>query len=126
MKAIEDSEFCQDLRSALNRRCRENASNTPDFILTGFLAGCLDAFDSACGDRDRFFNVTPSIVNITKDGKREPVYTCRCRNSALAKLLLRGGSAFCPDCGRKLSDMMEEFFGPGPHIDTEPDGKDKS
>ena len=37
--------FREELGSLLNRRSKENTSNTPDFILAAFLEECLDAFD---------------------------------------------------------------------------------
>jgi len=37
--------FRKELESLLNRRSKENKSNTPDFILAAFLEKCLDAFD---------------------------------------------------------------------------------
>lgn len=44
-----------EIRSALNRHCAENASNTPDFILAAFLLACLDAFNLASNARQQWY-----------------------------------------------------------------------
>lgn len=49
----------EDLREALNSHSRENQSNTPDFILAEFLIRCLEAFDNAVNDRDKWYGIKP-------------------------------------------------------------------
>lgn len=39
--------FRNELESLINRHSMENGSNTPDFLLAGYLQSCLDAFDHA-------------------------------------------------------------------------------
>lgn len=39
--------FKEELRALLNRCSRENESDTPDYILAGFLSDCLEAFEGA-------------------------------------------------------------------------------
>ena len=39
--------FEEELRGLINKYCRENVSDTPDFILAEYLDGCLSAFDKA-------------------------------------------------------------------------------
>jgi hypothetical protein len=46
------SKLEQELAELLNRHSRENASNTPDFILAQFLLGCLGAFEQATQQRE--------------------------------------------------------------------------
>lgn len=41
----QDPEFRRELSELLNKHCKENGSNTPDFILADYLADCLDVFD---------------------------------------------------------------------------------
>lgn len=41
-----------ELASLLNRFSRENASNTPDFILASFMMGALRAFEACAKWRD--------------------------------------------------------------------------
>jgi hypothetical protein len=45
--ATRDMAFREELSRLINRHSRESVSNTPDFILAEFLAGCLRAFDLA-------------------------------------------------------------------------------
>lgn len=47
------SGFRAELEHLLNACSMENGSNTPDFILAGFLTECLRAFDGATAARDR-------------------------------------------------------------------------
>ena len=48
-----------ELSALLNRYSCENASDSPDFILAGYLIRCLDAFDIATKKRDAFWNFRP-------------------------------------------------------------------
>ena len=47
--------FHSDLESLINRYSMENGSDTPDFILAGYMAGCLDAFDTAMKAREKWY-----------------------------------------------------------------------
>lgn len=53
------SHFAERLREVINQHCRENASNTPDFILSEYLFRCLDAFDAAVRERDNWHHLHP-------------------------------------------------------------------
>ena len=44
------TEFEKDIAGVINKHCKENASNTPDFILAQYLEECLKVFN--------FFNQT--------------------------------------------------------------------
>lgn len=44
-----------EIEQAVNRVSAENGSNTPDFILAGYLVSCLAAFDRAVNDRERWY-----------------------------------------------------------------------
>lgn len=46
------SDFEKELQSLINRHSQENASNTPDFILAQYLAGCLGVFNTAVQQRE--------------------------------------------------------------------------
>lgn len=48
-------DFKERMRSAINGCSKENGSNTPDFILTDYLLGCLDAFDRAVVGRECWY-----------------------------------------------------------------------
>lgn len=47
--------FEQELTSLINRHCVENGSNTPDFILARHLIECLEAFERASNERERWY-----------------------------------------------------------------------
>jgi hypothetical protein len=49
------SSFHDELRDLINRHSRENASDTPDFILATYLEACLRAFDAAVLVRDAWY-----------------------------------------------------------------------
>ena len=43
------------LRDAINHHSKENGSNTPDFILAQYLAGCLAVYDTAVQQRETWY-----------------------------------------------------------------------
>lgn len=45
----------REIQDALNRYSAENGCNTPDFILSEYLLGCLAVFDSAVNQRERWY-----------------------------------------------------------------------
>ena len=47
--------FRRELQELINRHSRENASNTPDFILAQYLDGCLANFDTAVQQRETWY-----------------------------------------------------------------------
>jgi len=49
------SEFERELSAVLNRYSRENASNTPDFILAQYLIKCLEAFELTSRARETWY-----------------------------------------------------------------------
>lgn len=59
MMSDRETQFREDLRAVLNRYSRENGSNTPDFLLADYLAGCLAAYDTALTARDKWFGFHP-------------------------------------------------------------------
>jgi hypothetical protein len=52
---MDKSEFVIGLEALINRQCRENASNTPDFILAQYLDNCLAAFNAAVQQRETWY-----------------------------------------------------------------------
>src|SRR6185369_10230328 len=46
-------------RHAINCHSAENASNTPDFILSQYLCSCLDAFNTATQQRENWYGRDP-------------------------------------------------------------------
>ena len=57
---VNDEPIQQGLGSAienvLNRYCAENESNTPDYILSEFLMGCLQSFNNSVVIRDKWYH----------------------------------------------------------------------
>jgi len=51
------TDFKQELISLINKHSRENASDTPDFILAEYLMNCLVAFESATNRRTAWYDV---------------------------------------------------------------------
>ena len=47
--------FERELEKLINRFSRENASDTPDFILASFMNECLSAWNSAIQQREAWF-----------------------------------------------------------------------
>lgn len=60
-RAADDGGLRSDLAVVLNRHCRDNGSNTPDFVLAQYLTNCLDAFDSAVQRRAQWFGRMDTI-----------------------------------------------------------------
>jgi hypothetical protein len=52
-----DKSFQKELAEVLNRHSKENGSNTPDFILATYLRDCLNAFNEASRDREKWYGV---------------------------------------------------------------------
>ena len=50
-----EMQFERELTSLLNRYSRENASNTPDFILAQFLLDCLAAWNRGVQQRETWY-----------------------------------------------------------------------
>ncbi len=48
------SDFEKELTTLLNKHNRENASDTPDYILAMFLINCLAAWNEATQQRETF------------------------------------------------------------------------
>lgn len=49
----------KDLESLLNKYSAENPSNTPDFILAGYMIGCLEIFEAAVNGRETWYGRKP-------------------------------------------------------------------
>ena len=56
-----------DLSDLINCECRENDSNTPDFLLAEFMVKCLDAFELAINKREVWLGVELDILDNWKE-----------------------------------------------------------
>lgn len=45
------------LKGLINEECRENDSNTPDYLLAEFMMNCLDAFELISNKREVWYGV---------------------------------------------------------------------
>lgn len=72
---MSDVPLLEELRSVINRRSREAASNTPDFILAKFMEDCLRAFEEATNTREDWYGRNssgiPSWDDATFEGRDE-------------------------------------------------------
>jgi len=55
MNNIDKPTFDKDLQNLINRYCKENESNTPDFILAEYVRSCLNAFNTAINIREMWY-----------------------------------------------------------------------
>lgn len=55
--------FREELTSLINQHSLENGSNTPDFILSTYLADCLAAYDKATRRRSKWYGSQEFISN---------------------------------------------------------------
>jgi hypothetical protein len=53
--------FEDSLAKLINKTSHENSSDTPDFILAKYLAGCLEKYDEATKARDKYFGIRPWV-----------------------------------------------------------------
>jgi hypothetical protein len=67
-------DFKADLCTLINIHSKENDSNTPDFILAGFLVQCLEALTGATEAREAWYRVklAPGLVGSSILERVEP------------------------------------------------------
>jgi hypothetical protein len=53
------SNFEKELKNLINKHSIENESNTPDFILSKYLIGCLKAFTTTTQQRETWYGRDP-------------------------------------------------------------------
>ena len=49
------SDFYKELERLINKHCMENESNTPDWILAGYIKSALSAFTAAVQQRETWY-----------------------------------------------------------------------
>lgn len=55
--------FEKELSDLLNKHCKENGSNTPDYILAEYLNNCLKNFEETSKTREAWFGTRLKINN---------------------------------------------------------------
>lgn len=48
--------FVSELEWLINKYSKENESNTPDYLLAGFVGRCLQAYTDTVNQRDKWFS----------------------------------------------------------------------
>ena len=66
-KAAAPDSLLSDIAAVLNRHSRENASNTPDFILAGVMVSALTAYEQASNHRERWYSASVSVPHAPED-----------------------------------------------------------
>lgn len=56
----------REISSVLNCACRENESNTPDFILAKYLMRCLQTGEKLIKERESYYGVKVNLDNFSK------------------------------------------------------------
>lgn len=56
---VDTSDFEKDLEHIINKHCKENDSNTPDFLLAKYMLGCLEVYNTAVKARDKWYGFSP-------------------------------------------------------------------
>ena len=69
------SNFQKELIHLINCACIENESDTPDFILAGFIRGCLDAFNWSVKQRELWYGrkISESHIESPNFAEAKPV-----------------------------------------------------
>lgn len=50
-----ETQFMKQLSELLNKNSKENGSNTPDFILSAYMTGCLNNFNVCVNAREKWY-----------------------------------------------------------------------
>ena len=57
-------EFREELIALINRHSLENGSDTPDWILAGYIVSCLQAFDTTTKARTAWYEYDPESETV--------------------------------------------------------------
>lgn len=84
--------FLKELEKLINRESMENGSDTPDFILAGFLGDVLEAWNKAIHAREKYYGrtISPAATPVPFAG------VCPLCGAAL------GAQSQCPVHGKQL------------------------
>ena len=63
-----DLQIEEELRQLINRNSLENLSGTPDFILARYLLDCLNAFNTAVNEREKWYGRTQDRFGMPERG----------------------------------------------------------
>ena len=57
MSEVNEMSFEKEIERLLNAKSMENESNTPDFILAKYMLDCLESFNNATNERDKWHGI---------------------------------------------------------------------
>ncbi len=83
-----EMQFAKGLENLINRYSMENGSDTPDFILAGFLVNCLRQFNQAVTEREQWYG------RKTTTPERQEMVEC----GGCERQIPRDANP-CPECG---------------------------
>lgn len=98
--------LAKEICAAINRCSRENASNTPDFILAEYLMSCLEAFESASMRREDWYGRHLStgvntLLGIKDDQAHLSKMLLKCSSCGKDTIVDLSGWVTCSYCGKK-------------------------
>ena len=71
MKTAPFGKFEQELKALLNKHSQENGSDTPDYILARYLTDCLEVFNQAVNNREKWYGRPDLPVEVTNEMPQE-------------------------------------------------------
>lgn len=86
MSLEKDLAFKRELQTLINKHCKENGSNTPDFILAEYIHDCLKTFERIIVRRDEWHDFEPKfwdeVGEVLHKGNQSENYICPvCKNN---------------------------------------------
>lgn len=55
-------DFKKELEKLVNKYSKDNAADTPDFILADYLIGCLDVFEDTIQRKNQYTEQTEEVI----------------------------------------------------------------
>ena len=96
--------FRKELEELLNKWSMENGSNTPDWILAGYVESCIESFDSGVNFRQQWHEAQAVSLPVRVVEQRDaPVHS------------EQNGAWLCPDCGEEWPEHHWWCSGDYPH-----------
>lgn len=99
-----DQALKDDIADVINRHSRENASNTPDYILAEYLHACLMAFEGANQSREKWYG------HKLEPGKRFELNGEEAIAGFLGWLTTRQASVTIGAAHEMPSDLVKRFY----------------
>jgi len=109
-KIVIMKKFRKELEKLINKYSLENRSNTPDFILSDYLVGCLKLFDETLETREWWYreNMDNKKIDEPNNLKRHIEYDnehCQCEIPER-----ESGFSYCYKCHKHVSDARMKIL----------------